>query len=192
MRILMLGNSLTSSHQLPQKLAAQLCAEVSAHTRGGARLSEQLNPKTRMGAQTAEALAQGGWDFLVMQEMSVGPAKNRQRYLESAQALSELAHDFGATPVIYATWAFCEGSERLARTGWSYQQMHELLHSAFLQAASENNALLADVGAAFFERHDPSLYAPDGVHPSETGTELAASVIAKTIADASITEGAGK
>ncbi len=56
MRILMLGNSLTSANHMPQTLAGLTGAEVISHTRGGARLSEQLNPKTRLGALTQAAL----------------------------------------------------------------------------------------------------------------------------------------
>ena len=44
MRILMLGNSFTFTNHMPQMLADLTGAEVVHHTRGGARLSEQLNP----------------------------------------------------------------------------------------------------------------------------------------------------
>ena len=46
MRILMLGNSFTFTNNMPQMLAELTGAEVVHHTRGGARLSEQLNPNT--------------------------------------------------------------------------------------------------------------------------------------------------
>ena len=48
MRILMLGNSLTSAQDMPDILAELTGAEVVCHTRGGARLSEHLNPNTRL------------------------------------------------------------------------------------------------------------------------------------------------
>ena len=47
MRILMLGNSFISTNNMPQILANLTGAEVVHHTRGGARLSEQLNPSTK-------------------------------------------------------------------------------------------------------------------------------------------------
>ena len=56
MRILMLGNSFTAANDLPQRLAQLTRAEVMAHTRGGARLAEQLNPRTKLGAKTKAAL----------------------------------------------------------------------------------------------------------------------------------------
>ena len=49
MRILMLGNSFTFTNHMPQTLAGLTGAEVVCHTRGGARLSEHLNPSTKLG-----------------------------------------------------------------------------------------------------------------------------------------------
>ena len=43
----MLGNSFTSANNLPQLIAKRTGAEVVAHTRGGARLREHLNPNTK-------------------------------------------------------------------------------------------------------------------------------------------------
>ena len=73
MRILMLGNSLTTANQMPRMLAELTGAEVVCHTRGGARLSEHLNPAARLGARTQAALRQEHWDYVVLQEMSHGP-----------------------------------------------------------------------------------------------------------------------
>ena len=75
MRILMLGNSFTSANNLPQLIAKRTGAEVVAHTRGGARLKEHLNPNTKMGAKTLAALKEEPWDFVILQEMSNGPRK---------------------------------------------------------------------------------------------------------------------
>ena len=69
MRILMLGNSFTSANNLPQLIAKRTGAEVVAHTRGGARLREHLNPNTKMGAKTLAALKEEPWDFVILQEI---------------------------------------------------------------------------------------------------------------------------
>ena len=103
MRILMLGNSFTFTNNMPQMLADLTGAEVVHHTRGGARLSEQLNPNTRLGNQTQAALQNEQWDYVVLQEMSHGPTRwswllhHRGRY------------HFGRT--------FYHGSLRLGRGG---------------------------------------------------------------------------
>ena len=49
MRILMLGNSFTTANHMPDMLDELTGAEIVQHTRGGARLAEQLNPKTQIG-----------------------------------------------------------------------------------------------------------------------------------------------
>ena len=80
MRILMLGNSPTFANDMPRMLAELTDAEVVHHTRGGARLSEQLNLKTKLGARTQAALTQEHWDYIVLQEMSqIGRASCRER-----------------------------------------------------------------------------------------------------------------
>ena len=56
MRILMLGNSYIFTNDLPSMLAEITGAEVVQNTRGGARLREQLNPETRLGAKALELL----------------------------------------------------------------------------------------------------------------------------------------
>ena len=66
MRILMLGNSFTFTNDMPQMLADLTGAAVVHHTRGGARLSEQLNPATHLGGRTQAALTEERWDYVVL------------------------------------------------------------------------------------------------------------------------------
>ena len=182
MRILMLGNSLTFANDMPQMLAARTGAEVVHHTRGGARLSEQLNPATRLGAQTQAALAREHWDYVVLQEMSHGPISSPKRFFSSVARLCEQIRASGAAPVLYATWAYQKGSPKLAVKGWDYDEMAQKLSEACHKAAQENNALIADVGRRFYELSDTQdLYAADGVHPSELGSHIAAEAITAVI-----------
>ena len=106
MRILMLGNSFTFYNDMPSMLAELTGAEVVHHTRGGARLAEQLNPETQMGAKTLEALEKEAWDYVVLQEMSNGPITSRESFLNSVASLCEKIRAAGATPILYATWAY--------------------------------------------------------------------------------------
>ena len=86
MRILMLGNSFIFTNNMPQMLADLTGAEVVHHTRGGARLSEQLNPCTRLGSQTQAALQKEKWDYVVLQEMSHGPFTATEQLLFQRRA----------------------------------------------------------------------------------------------------------
>ena len=107
MRILMLGNSFTSSNNLPG-LLAQLT---------GARLSEQLNPHTKLGAKNRAALAGEPWNYVVLQEMSHGPVTSPKSFFASVEGLCGLIREAGAAPVLYATWAYQKGGTKLASKG---------------------------------------------------------------------------
>lgn len=130
MRILMLGNSFTFFNDMPDMLAELTGAEVVAHTRGGARLSEQLNPNTRMGAATQAALREGKWDYVVLQEMSNGPITSPASFFSSVTRLCEQIRANGAVPVLYATWAYQRGGAKLRAFGMGYDQMYQQLHQA--------------------------------------------------------------
>ena len=182
MRILMLGNSFTFTNHMPQMLADLTGAEVVHHTRGGARLSEQLNPSTKLGSQTQAALQKEKWDYVVLQEMSHGPITAPKSFFSSVERLCGQIRANGAVPVLFATWAYQKGGARLEAKGWDYDEMARKLSEAYHRAARENNALIADVGNRFYQlSHAQNLYAADGVHPSELGSHIAAETIAAVI-----------
>ena len=181
----MLGNSLTTANDLPALLGKKLSADIAVHARGGARLAEHLHPKTKLGALTEQALANESWDYVVLQESSNGPVMHRERFLEATNRLCERIRAVGATPVMFATWAYSRTCPKLAKMGISHDAMHAQLVDAYRTAAQTGNALVAEVGSAFFEcEQKAELYRPDGIHPSATGTSLAVETIARRIASA--------
>ena len=182
MRILMLGNSFTFANDMPAMLAELTGAEVVHHTRGGARLAEQLNPKTKTGAKTQAALENEFWDYVVLQEMSNGPVTSRNSFLKNAGRLCAWIREEGATPLLFATWAYQKDSQAMAEMDISYDEMVQGLHDAYREAADQNDALIAEVGQKFYELADSQdLYAEDGQHPSEAGSRLVAETIAAVI-----------
>ena len=182
MRILMLGNSFTYFHDMPDMLAAMLNAEVVSHTRGGAMLSEQLNPETEMGAHTLKALAEEKWDYVILQEQSNAPITKKNSFMDSSEKLCSLIKDNGAKPLFYATWAYREGTDKLATMKMTYEEMDAGLSQSYREAAAAGGALIAEVGAAFTAmRSLAGLYEDDDYHPSESGSLLAAATIAKAI-----------
>ena len=182
MRILMLGNSFTFTNDMPQMLADLTGAEVVHHTRGGARLSEQLNPATRLGGRTQAALTEERWNYVVLQEMSHGPISTPNGFFSSVKRLCGQIRANGATPVLFATWAYQKGGAKLAAKSWDYDEMARALSAAYQRAALENHALLANVGQRFYALAGTrDLYAADGVHPSALGSRIAAETIAAVI-----------
>lgn len=182
MRILMLGNSFTFFNDMPEMLAKITKAEVIVHTRGGARLAEQYNPLTQMGACTLKALTEEKWDYVVMQEMSNAPIVSRHSFLKSVSILSNKIRQSGAVPVLYATWAYRKNSNKMNSMKCSYDEMYQLMYIAYHEAAVENNALVVDVGKAFYALSDKkNLYTDDGCHPNEEGSKLAARLLAEVM-----------
>lgn len=182
MRILMLGNSFTFTNAMPHMVAELTGAEVIQHTRGGARLSEHLNPKTRLGAQTQAALQNEPWDYVILQEMSNGPVTAPKRFFSSVEQLCLLIRQNGAVPILYATWAYQKNGAKLEAMDMDYEEMFLQMHKACHQAAEQNHILIADVGQRFYELSETeNLYAADGVHPNILGSEIAAETIAAVI-----------
>ena len=182
MRILMLGNSFTSANNMPKMLAELTGAEGINHTRGGAGLSEQRTPNTRLGSQTEAVLQNEKWDYVVLQEMSHGSITSPKSFFSSVEQLCRQIRASGAVPVLFATWAYQKGGTKLAAKGWDYDEMAQKLSEAYQKAARDNNALIADVGSRFYElSHTQNLYAADGVHPNELGSRVAAETIAAVI-----------
>lgn len=182
MRVLMLGNSFTFANNMPETLANLIDAEVVQHTRGGARLAEQLNPNTKMGGMTQAALENEKWDYVILQEMSNGPITSRESFLNNTALLCERIRSNGAVPVLYATWAYQKGGKQLESFGMDYDEMYQKMYDAYHEAANQNEALIADVGKRFYEEADKQyIFAEDGCHPNELGSKLAAQVIADVI-----------
>ena len=182
MRILMLGNSFTYFHDMPKMLQAILGEEVVSRTKGGAFLSEQLDVSTELGEGTMKLLTEEKWDYVVMQEQSKAPIFARENFHASVKQICELARNAGAKPLLYASWAYREGSEKLASTELSYEEMSAGLYDSYHAAAESNHALIADVGLAFRDVRDiVELYCEDAFHPSPAGSVLAAATIAAVI-----------
>lgn len=182
MRILMLGNSFTYYHDMPKMLEAILGEEVVAHTKGGAWLREQLDPESELGMRTLKALKEEKWDYVVLQEQSKAPVFAKSTFHRSVKELCALARAAGAKPVLYASWAYREGSEKLADTRLSFLEMDTALYESYHEAARDNDALIADVGKAFLAmRGIVELYEDDAFHPSAAGSVLAAETIARVI-----------
>lgn len=180
--ILMVGNSLTAANAMPTMLASLLDAQVVAITRGGARLAEFSNPLTKTGSRVLQALngdgtqaEHGCFDYVIAQDMSHLPATNPSAHERAVAKICKLARDRSATPVLYGTWGYREGSAKLKKLGMSAAQMGQLMHEGSLRAAAAHGAIFVDMAKAVAQMEDASwFYAVDGVHPSPAGSQFVA------------------
>lgn len=176
-RILFVGNSYTSRHQLP-RLIADLVAgadpsqrvEPVAIVAGGASLRRHWN-----AGIAQKTLAKSAWDWVVLQEQSTLPVKNRARYHENVRLFATEVAKHGARLALYLTWER-QGAATQAR-----------INEAVEAIATEVNARVVPVGPAWQRAMqqfpDVPLYLDDGSHPTAEGVYLAACVFVVALFD---------
>lgn len=169
LRILFIGNSQTSTHDLPAFVAE--VARTSKHPevvyRTIAPSAVTLEGNWYQGEAVA-ALAGERWDAVVMQQgPSVLPGA-RAKLCFYAKAFADEARARGARPYLLMVWP---------RRGSALTDVID----SYAAAAAAADATLLPAGAAWGAalRRTPSLalYESDGVHPSRLGTYLAALVV---------------
>lgn len=194
LRVLWVGNSFTYFNDLPaivQQIAATQRVKLSCtrFLKGGERFSGHLN-----NPALHEALAAGGWDYVVLQEQSSAPAMSTAQVLREvypdARMLDSLAQagSPAARVIFYMTWGHKNGNRHPVPEYPpvnSYETMQQRLITSYLEMAYDNDAWCAPVGMAWrrvrAERPDLVLYAQDCFHPALPGSYLAASVLFTTI-----------
>jgi len=175
-RLLFIGNSYTARHDLP-KLIAEMAASATPPTRieselifaGGASLRRHWN-----AGRALAAIEAGGWDYVVLQEQSTLPIKNRARFHENVRLFDAAIRGVGATTALYLTWA---------RAG--SPMLQEAITQAVMDIANELHSLVIPVGIAWqsvLQDHPQiALHLPDGSHPTAAGAYLTACVFVATL-----------
>ena len=181
-RILFIGNSFTYYNDMPSLFSA-LCdgAGVPVHVesivKGGWYLSRYADPEDEMYPAIAEAAKQE-WDYIILQDQSINPAIHKETFLAACKSLAAM-FTCRKKFVMYQTWAYEDGSCKLADTGFTYEEMHEKLREAYREAADALHALCVPAGDAFRLAHDQyyykfDLYRADAFHPSILGSYMIA------------------
>src|SRR5438445_3359330 len=104
-KVLFVGNSFTARNDLPGLVARLAGARGQAlehrliHA-GGASLRAHRN-----AGQATEAIRDGGYDAVVLQEQSTLPVRNGARMHENVRLFDGVIQAAGATTVLYMTWA---------------------------------------------------------------------------------------
>src|SRR5262245_21642562 len=169
MNVLFIGNSFTARNDLPglvARLAAARGCELGHRliSAGGASLRTHWN-----AGQAPQAIRDGNYDAVVLQEQSTLPVKNAVRMHENVRLFDEAIKASGAQTVLYMTWARQHAP-----------QSQQATTDAYTAIGRELGAMVAPVGTAwqqFLAKHDqPVLHDKDQSHPSPAGSYLAACV----------------
>jgi hypothetical protein len=120
--------------------------------------------------QTRNALAEIGWDYVILQQGPSALPENRVHLRHWAGMLAAMIREGGGTPALFAVWPDISRSGDFPAAAESYRLAARDVEGALLRV---NEAWQAAW------RRDPSLalYGPDGLHPSQRGSYLAALTI---------------
>ena len=167
--VLFVGNSLTSTNDLPGMVAELVGAagveryryqEVSS---GGAALEDLWND-----GRAIDAIEGARWDLVVLQQGPSSLESSRLNLIEWTGRFAARVRERGGRPALYMVWPPLGGD-------W------DAVTRAYTDAAVAVNGMLLPAGEAIRTIHSelPSvpLFAADQFHPSREGTYLAALVI---------------
>lgn len=167
--MLFVGNSFTQRNNLPELLAELAAAkglrlEHTLISAGGASLRTHWN-----GGRAGQAIARGGYDYVVLQEQSTLPVKNAQRMAENVHLFADAIKQARSKTALYMTWAQQHAPETQQAISDAYTSIGKTVGAKVIPVGS--------VWRTFIEEHDqPALYDRDQSHPTLAGSYLAACV----------------
>ncbi len=175
LRVLWIGNSYTYVNDLP-KMVAELAKAGSQRplvydreTPGGCSLEKHWK-----GGKALSKIRTRKWDYVVLQDHSLGPLKNPAALAEYAKMFDAEIRKQGGKTLLYLTWARANAPEN-----------QEKLSKAYLDLAADMKVQVAPVGIAWEKALAADkgrvLHQRDKSHPSAAGTYLAACVFYATL-----------
>jgi hypothetical protein len=168
-RVLFIGNSLTYSNNLPSIIQAMAEANGKKFIHksvayGGFSLEDHW----QQGEARSEIHA-GQWQMVVLQQGPSARPESRALLIKYASLFAKEINRAGAIPVLYMVWPSVMRSVDFGSVSESYSL-----------TAKEVKGLLVPVGEAWRRAMNQdsglSLYATDGLHPTDQGSYLAALV----------------
>ncbi|MHC4551528.1 MAG: DUF4886 domain-containing protein [Planctomycetota bacterium] len=174
--ILFIGNSYVYFNDLDvvlKELAASAKPPIKLHTarltRGGATLEMHYKD-----AKIKQAVSKVKWDVVILQEQSMRPVTDFERFYEYAKKWDVFLDQQNAKTAFFMTWARQHKPE-----------MTDTLNRSYTYAGRHLDAFVAPVGLAWSLSHkshpEIPLYDEDKSHPHSHGTYLAACVFYATL-----------
>jgi hypothetical protein len=169
MKVLFIGNSFTARNDLPGLITrlAEARGKALEHRliqAGGASLRTHWN-----AGGAAEAIRDGGYDAVVLQEQSTLPVKNAVRMHENVRLFDGVIKAAKAKTVLYMTWARLNAPE-----------LQQAITDAYTTIGKELGTTVVPVGVAWEQflrdNDEPVLHDRDQSHPTLAGSYLAACV----------------
>lgn len=175
-KVLFVGNSLTYSNNLPQLVSQAASDEhIIISTEILAKPNYALVDHWDEGT-LQKKIKSKSFDFVVVQQGPSSQEEGRKLLFESVQKISKLCAKNNSQLVVFMVWP-----------SQQYYHTFEKVIKNHREVAEKFNAVLCPVGEAWrthFDRtRDFSYYGPDGFHPSEKGSQVAAEIIVESLFD---------
>jgi hypothetical protein len=175
--VLFIGNSLTYVNDLPGTLVA-----LAASAGDTVRAASVALPDFAVidhalgigGSRAVEAIKLGNWHTVILQQGPTSQGLSRDTLVLAARMLDPLVRAAGGRTALLMVWPNANQPGLFDPIRASYQAAAAAVGGLFLPVGEAWRAALAE---------DPALplYGPDGFHPGELGTYLAALVIYEAV-----------
>lgn len=169
-RVLFIGNSLTYSNDLPAMVATLARAAGRQMQVESVALPDFGLEEHWQQGDARKAIARGEWTFVVLQQGPSALPESRRILIDFVKRFDREVKAVGAKTALYMVWPSQQRRGDFAGVSQSYKA-----------AALEVAATVMPVGDAWVEAWAKdaklALYGPDGFHPSQIGSYLAALVI---------------
>jgi hypothetical protein len=169
-RVLFIGNSLTVTNDVPATVEALAKANGERIvTKTIAYPNFSLEDHWSQG-HSRRVIAEGGWSFIVLQQGPSALPESRVLLVDFAKRFAKEAKRVKARTALFMVWP-----------AWSHSGDFDGVKLSYEAAAREAGAVFLPAGDAWrlAWKQDANLkfYGPDGFHPSQLGSYLAALVI---------------
>jgi hypothetical protein len=185
LRVLFIGNSLTYGNDVPQ-LVRQL-----AERSGGRAIRPVMVAFPNVSLEdhwangtAAALLRRGPWDVVVLQQGPSSLPENRALLIQATRRFAPLIDAAGARAVLYEVWPTIDRRSDATAVRRSYTAAAEAVDGTVAPAGTAWSIAIAD-------NVIPSLYSPDGLHASMTGSVLAALTLYARIANRAVQDDVG-
>jgi hypothetical protein len=176
LRVLFIGNSLTSSNDLPNMLAVMAESSgreltVGRQIVGGATLEKHWNE-----GKALAKIKQGPWDYVVLQDLSRQAYTDKEAMFKFSRLFDAEIQKAGARTAFYMTWPLENSLKDYKAIADAYATLASELKSCLIPAGVAWHAVAHENSKPAFQ-----LYVADHKHPTPTGTYLAACVFYRTL-----------
>ncbi|MCF7955399.1 MAG: hypothetical protein K9M75_06325 [Phycisphaerae bacterium] len=176
LNVLFIGNSYIYVNNLDivlKNLALSANPQIKLNTKrivkGGSTLQRHYNDPN-----TLTQIRKGKWDYIILQEQSLRPATDPEKFYTYAEKLHSEIQKTSAKTVFFMTWARQKKPDMILP-----------LSTAYTKIAKQVKAQTAPAGLAWelSLKRKPKLilHSKDGSHPNKYGTYLAACVFYATL-----------